>query len=700
MARRTVIGIAAILFWTTATGLYAISWEDIQVTDPISGESVAVSAWRSAGSYIYHFPSKYDAVYWPHTDEQWIWFCPGSGYVSFGDDFSDLTEDEVLRIRDYLSANYDRNTPLSIEEKLRHLEMIYELRDKDSSFWAWLYRVLAVWFDGAAMSNINRNAALALVYRRQALPLIAEMERYYVPGFSKIQQLYLLGEYNRQLGNEVEARIYFARARNTAWQDENGQTYVGNDYLNLIIADKEELLPADVTKNDDEELILAAALGDTEEVSSLLASGADINADSINGNTPVMWASWAGHSDVVRVLLRNGARTDSVSADGSTTLHLAVVSRNPETPRILLDAGVAVDIQDQNGYTALIWASILGQTETGKLLLDAGAASGITDENGLTALDWAANLGHVDVVELFSDSGPVSLIDAEDGVVDYASPGPLVEMVFVEAGTFSMGRADGYAREAPVHQVTISRDFYIGRFEVTVAAFGAFVEDTGYETTADTKGWAYLHADDEWHITSGANWARTNYEQDGTFPVTNVTWHDAVAFCNWLSAREGFTQCYTVTDGDVECDFSADGYRLPTEAEWEYAAVGGKHSKGYVYAGSDDLESVAWFPTDSLGVPHRVGEKTANELGIHDMSGNLWEWCNDMYLEDHYTASRAVDPVGPEEGDPEHRTQRGGGWNSEESDYCRPSYRFGYPTDLPHTHAGFRVVRVKFDDPE
>jgi len=232
-------------------------------------------------------------------------------------------------------------------------------------------------------------------------------------------------------------------------------------------------------------------------------------------------------------------------------------------------------------------------------------------------------------------------------------------MVLVDGGTFQMGSTD-YSDEKPVHQVTVS-SFFIGKYEVTQK---------------------------EWQSIMGNN--PSGFKGDNR-PVEKVTWYNAVEYCNKLSKKEGLTPVYTINGNNVTCNWSANGYRLPTEAEWEYAARGGNKSKGYTYSGSNTVGNVAWYDSNSSYRTHDVGTKAPNELGIYDMSGNVWEWCWDWYDIFYYSNSPKNDPKGANSGS--SRVYRGGSW-SRYDDYCRVAYRFDDSPGNSYYNLGLRVLRT------
>jgi len=246
--------------------------------------------------------------------------------------------------------------------------------------------------------------------------------------------------------------------------------------------------------------------------------------------------------------------------------------------------------------------------------------------------------------------------------------GGLGEMVRVPGGSFQMGdtAGGGYSNERPVHTVTLS-GFYMSRTEVTQAQYQAVMG------------------------TNPSRFSGVNH------PVETVSWYDAVEFCNKLSVREGLTPAYTVNGTNVTWNRSATGYRLPTEAEWEYAAKGGNGSSGnYTYAGSNDPNEVAWYwdniPSQSSDNPgyetQPVGTKKPNGLGLYDMSGNVTEWCWDWY--ESYSSATQTDPTGASSGS--GRVGRGGCWDAS-AEGVRSAYRHGNDPNGRNYIIGFRLVR-------
>ncbi|MDP8321715.1 MAG: SUMF1/EgtB/PvdO family nonheme iron enzyme, partial [Candidatus Stygibacter australis] len=193
----------------------------------------------------------------------------------------------------------------------------------------------------------------------------------------------------------------------------------------------------------------------------------------------------------------------------------------------------------------------------------------------------------------------------------------------------------------------------------------------------------------EYEELMGSNPAH-DYGVGDDYPVYYVTWYDVVEYCNALSEQKGLTPCYNLSDWS--CDFSANGFRLPTEAEWEYAARGGVNwTDNRRYSGTtDELDDYAWYDDNSGGQTHEVGIKFPNQLGIYDMSGNVWEWCNDWFAGSYYGSSPEDNPTGPASGS--ELVRRSGGWLHNAIE-CRVAARYSSaPGDISHV-LGFRVTR-------
>ncbi len=239
-----------------------------------------------------------------------------------------------------------------------------------------------------------------------------------------------------------------------------------------------------------------------------------------------------------------------------------------------------------------------------------------------------------------------------------------LDMVFVEGGTFIMGspEGEGWDDERPQHQVTLS-DFYISKYEITNALYAKFLNAKGKHEENNIL-WLAMQ-DDACQIELVDGKYKVNAGKEN-YPVVDVTWYGANAYAEWA------------------------GGRLPTEAEWEYAARGGNQSKGYKYSGSNNLEDIAWYFQNSEAT-QVVGTKQANELGIYDMSGNVNEWCADVY--EAYTAQAQTNPTGVNANaeDDVSRVHRGGNF-LDGDDCCRVAFRAENNFYSYNPTWGFRVV--------
>lgn len=235
--------------------------------------------------------------------------------------------------------------------------------------------------------------------------------------------------------------------------------------------------------------------------------------------------------------------------------------------------------------------------------------------------------------------------------VEQAGVGLNMKMIFVEGGTFRMGAteeqgSDVHSDERPVHSVTLD-SYYIAECEVTQAQWRAIMGNNPSHHSGDSR------------------------------PVENISWNEAQAFCQKLS------------------EITGRKYTLPTEAQWEYAARGGNKSKSYKYSGSNYLDSVAWYKENSNDETHNVKQKLANELGLYDMSGNVWEWCSDIF--GSYSSSSQINPNGSSNGN--NRVERGVGYNCN-ANGCRVSYRNSCSPSDKYNNLGLRVVCVQNKTPQ
>ena len=260
--------------------------------------------------------------------------------------------------------------------------------------------------------------------------------------------------------------------------------------------------------------------------------------------------------------------------------------------------------------------------------------------------------------------------------------------VLVQGGTFLMGSEDGDSDEKPVHSVTLSA-FYMGKYEITVALFQKFIDDTNHKTDAETDGGSNIWTGTKWEKKAGINWRHDeegNLRTNLSHPVIHVSWNDAVAYCAWLSRK------------------TSKSYRLPTEAEWEYAAGNGSRHTKYSWGNGDPSVSKGgnvadetakkkfnWTIfdgyTDGYVYAAPVGTFAANDLGLYDMTGNVWEWCSDW--KDTYSSSAQQNPTGAATGS--DRVHRGGSWLNYPR-HCRVAFRNDGAPAFRDYYLGFRVV--------
>ncbi len=301
--------------------------------------------------------------------------------------------------------------------------------------------------------------------------------------------------------------------------------------------------------------------------------------------------------------------------------------------------------------------------------------------------------------------------------------GMKMELVLIPAGTFQMGSgesaeetavyfnktyrevfpADGmggleanfFENEHPQHEVRITKPFFLGIYPVTRGQFRQFVAATAHKTDTEKgeKRWAWGWDPDkkEFSFDEKYSWRNTGFEQTDEHPVVNVSWNDAVAFCQWLSNKEGTT------------------FRLPTEAEWEYACRAGTTTR---YPSGDDPQTLGQVGdladatvkskipdwkymirhSDNYVFTSPVGKTKPNAFGLHDMHGNAFQWCADWYGADYYAESPTDDPTGPKIG--RDRALRGGTWGFRPLG-ARSAERNGTTPDSRNCSAGFRVVRTQ-----
>jgi formylglycine-generating enzyme required for sulfatase activity len=257
-----------------------------------------------------------------------------------------------------------------------------------------------------------------------------------------------------------------------------------------------------------------------------------------------------------------------------------------------------------------------------------------------------------------------------------------MEFVYIYPGSFIMGSSEKEAErdvDERQHRVTLTKGFYMQTTEVTERQWRFFVRETGYRSEAETSGGAYYWTGEKWEKNKNINWKNPGFTQGENDPVTCVSWNDAEEFIEWISKRDG------------------QRYSLPTEAQWEYAARAGTTTP-FAFGkclSSDQANYDGNYPMSGCSKGNYRKETTpvasfpANEWGLHDMNGNVWEWCSDWYGE--YPSGEVTDPSGPNSGS--ERVLRGGSWYDDASNCRAPDRYRGRPSDLI-TFTGFRLVRL------
>jgi formylglycine-generating enzyme required for sulfatase activity len=365
----------------------------------------------------------------------------------------------------------------------------------------------------------------------------------------------------------------------------------------------------------------------------------------------------------------------SFSASGVSTQTLTL-TQSGATPTLTIDATTKTIGSTASSFTVQVTSNTnwSGSSNQPWCTLSSGSGSG----NGSINVYYTENTSSISR----SLTVTFSLLGASSQTLTITQKGRVYSgtMITLQGGSFQMGQPDpnlgcsGCAvKEQPVHSVTLS-SYNIGKYEVTNQEFADFLNAYGQPTikSGNYVGQTMILEDNIGGlIKNGSTWIPAVGK--GNYPVIKVTWYGADEFCKYY------------------------GGRLPSEAEWEFAARGGIYSKNYTYSGSNTFSNVAWYwdnsnnadcNLDSGKGTHTIGLKTANELVIYDMSGNVWEWCSDWY--DSYSSGSQTNPIGPSQG--LSRVIRGGSWGNADGNYCRVAYRNSRAPAEGVNPIGFRFV--------
>ena len=419
------------------------------------------------------------------------------------------------------------------------------------------------------------------------------------------------------------------------------------------------------------EAILA---GDLDGLKSALAAGADVNARDSSGLTPLMQAANKGYVLMVEPIL-NAPKLDidARAADGATTLFIAAVHGHKEIIELLMKAGADVNIPGPKGKTAVE----LAKTHYGEPTSDNIRKHEPAIQALLQGMSYAVFQKEREDREKLIKMYPVGK--------EFQDCDTCPKMVVVPQGTFTMGspasennRKDN---EGPLHRVTISNPFAVGKYEVTREQFEKFVEATGYD--ASSSGcWIYLKGDNEWKLRKQNSWRKPGFSQSKDHPVTCINWHDAQAYISWLSRKTG------------------EQYRLLSESEWEYVARAGTtgpfHFGSTISTDQANYNGNHTYGSGSKGVYRKktvsVGSFPANRFGLHDVHGNVFEWVEDCWHE-NYQGAPSDGSAWVTGGDCGLRVVRSGSWFFDPGNQ-RSAVRGRGEAGLRADVAGFRVART------
>ena len=495
--------------------------------------------------------------------------------------------------------------------------------------------------------------------------------------------------------------------------------YNGNDSITLTITDTvgnyTDTVQVTVTPVDDPTVVDNATLAADEDsvitidLSTLILE--EVDGDTLtydvhqqgqlgSGNVP------QGSSTLTYTPYENMNGTDTVkylvndgTSDAIATITINIAAIN--------DAPDAIDFY---GYgpediTMLIdttsFATDVDQGDTLNLTFLPSSNGGIAIDNQDGTMSYTPALGFSGIDQFDY------VVTDQDGELDSATitldiaPAPIIDMVSIAAGSFEMGDHAGVGgpEELPLHPVALSA-FDMDRFEVSNQQFVDYLNRAFEMGQINVNGINVFQTGGAEKMICGLYYGIT-FDGVDTFsvdvalansPAVYQTWYGAALYANWLSTSLGQIPCYDTTT--FACYFAGNGFRLPTEAEWEYASRSGEQTPYFQYPWARDFATFgdANYFGNGIDTTTTVGSYAANSFGLHDMSGNVWEWCNDWYDANYYSVSAAADPTGPVSGT--SKSFRGGSWFNE-SNHMRSAFRSGQSPLVRGTNLGFRLVATQ-----